>query len=562
MNKSTHLIYATLVGLGIMIAGCGPATTATHDSRAAAPPPKNATFGMGGIVVSTLVTGYQAERGIRGQTVLTGMLASSLTTADDQGVLIPMLAEQAPSLENGLWKTFPDGSMEVTYHIRSGATWHDGTSVTAADFLLASRIIRDRNLPVAPQPWTSSAESFAAPNPQTLVVKWSSPYIYADAIFGLPPLPDHVLTAVYAADPATVLDNPYWTSAFIGTGPFKLESYQPNTQIVLTAYDHYFLGRPLLDRVTVLMIPDNSTMAANLLAGTVELTMDQTLTLDQALAIRDAFQGAINLREEGVIWMFPQLLDPTPAIVSNVQFRKALYHAIDRPTLVQTMDAGLTKVLDAFVGADDPDYQGTLGGVVKYDYDPRKTAQMLQDLGLRRGPDGYVDSSGQQLPNLEIRTTATDDLQMAISLVTASNFESQGIKSSVFPASEQLKSDLAWRSTYPAFEVARQGNDILYMTAFITRNIPTAANNWVGKNRIRDANPEFDALVASYLTTLSRTDRLKVATQMVHHWQDNVLGYQIFSGGYPILVGKTLKNVNWRTAGDSYTTHLWDKAAS
>src|SRR5205809_6327317 len=44
-----------------------------------------------------------------------------LVTLDDQNQLRPVLAEAVPSIENGLWKVFPDGRMETTWKLRSNA---------------------------------------------------------------------------------------------------------------------------------------------------------------------------------------------------------------------------------------------------------------------------------------------------------------------------------------------------------------------------------------------------------------------------------------------------------
>src|SRR5205823_5262103 len=58
---------------------------------------------------------------------------SPLIAFDPPGTPTPLLAEAAPSIENGLWKLLPDGRMETTTVIRQGARWHDGTPVTAED---------------------------------------------------------------------------------------------------------------------------------------------------------------------------------------------------------------------------------------------------------------------------------------------------------------------------------------------------------------------------------------------------------------------------------------------
>src|ERR1051325_11353651 len=49
------------------------------------------------------------------------------------GNAVPRLLAELPSQDKGTWKVSPDGKMEVTYKIRPGVTWHDGTPFTAED---------------------------------------------------------------------------------------------------------------------------------------------------------------------------------------------------------------------------------------------------------------------------------------------------------------------------------------------------------------------------------------------------------------------------------------------
>src|SRR4051794_32797470 len=49
-----------------------------------------------------------------------------LTELRPDGVVEAHLAAEVPSLENGLWKLNPDGSMDLTWKLRPNIKWHDG----------------------------------------------------------------------------------------------------------------------------------------------------------------------------------------------------------------------------------------------------------------------------------------------------------------------------------------------------------------------------------------------------------------------------------------------------
>src|SRR5437773_10542357 len=58
------------------------------------------------------------------------LVNAGLAVQDLDGNLQPRLAEAVPSIENGLWRVFPDGRMETTWRIRDGALWQDGKPLT------------------------------------------------------------------------------------------------------------------------------------------------------------------------------------------------------------------------------------------------------------------------------------------------------------------------------------------------------------------------------------------------------------------------------------------------
>src|SRR5207253_1830903 len=96
------------------------------------------------------------------------------------GTRAAQLAESVPSIENGMWKIFPDGRMETTWRIKPAARWHDGAPFTSADLLFTSAIEQDKELEIPPYAEHELIESMTAPDPGTLTVTWKRPYIEAD----------------------------------------------------------------------------------------------------------------------------------------------------------------------------------------------------------------------------------------------------------------------------------------------------------------------------------------------------------------------------------------------
>ncbi|MBM2812391.1 MAG: hypothetical protein HW416_3150, partial [Chloroflexi bacterium] len=307
-----------------------------------------------------------------------------------------------PSLENGLWKLLPDGRMETTWRIRDGAQWHDGTPVTSADLLLTAQVFNDEALPEIRRPPWRYVEGTEALDSRSVVARWKQPYIEADSLFSTAavPLPQHLIGQAYREDKASFLQHPYWSSEFIGTGPFKLRTWQGDNFLVLEANDRYILGRPKIDEVEVRFIVDGNAMLASVLAGEVEVTMGfGIISVDQALMVKDQWRdgrAAIGLIQ--VYSTYPQFINPTPAALAHLDMRRALLYAIDRQSMADTLVGGLTPVADTLINPNHPAYKDIEPSIVKYPHDPRRATQLIEGLGYTRGPDGtYRDSSGEKL---------------------------------------------------------------------------------------------------------------------------------------------------------------------
>lgn len=318
-----------------------------------------------------------------------------LVIRDNQGRLFPRLAESVPSVDNGLWKVFPDGRMEMTWKIKEGAQWHDGTPFTSADLAFTVALAQDKSLvAVLGDVAFDSLDSFDAPDSRTFTVRLKSPFIQADALFSpgrkrTLPLPKHLLDSVYAADPASFMAAPYWTDGFVGTGPYKLREWVKGSNLVLEAHDHYALGRPRIDTIEVRIIPDVNTLISSVLARAVDVTIGRAVPFEQALPLRDQWsEGRVDLGFTGWIAVYPQFINPNPPVLADVRLRRALLHAIDRQQMVDELAGGRSTIAHALISPGQAEYGDVESAAVRYEYDQRKAAQLIEEIGHARGSDG------------------------------------------------------------------------------------------------------------------------------------------------------------------------------
>jgi peptide/nickel transport system substrate-binding protein len=473
----------------------------------------------------------------------------------------PRLAERIPSLDNGLWKLLPDGRMETTYTIRPNARWHDGTPVSADDLVFTVKVGQDPDAALLRDRAYESIEAVDPVDARTAIVRWKAPYIWADSLFSANtvPLPSHILESQFTASRQGFLASDYWTSDFVGTGPFKLRDFERSSHLVMQANDDYILGRPKIDEIEVRFILDPSIIIANLMAGTIHMNIGRGPSLEQGLKTRDAWpDGKLDLVYQSWVALFPQFINPNPAVMGDVRFRKALMHAMDRQAMADTFAAGLVPVPHTYLSPMFPEWKDVEASAVRYDYDPTRAARMIEELGYTKGSDGFFrDGAGERL-GVELRTSADDDYKNPLFYSAADYFQRSGVGAETLIIPRQRLEDREWRANRPGFEVVRQPND-LTESALKRMYGPESAlpgNGYRGANRTRYASPELDALINRFLITVPYQERMDVLRGVIHHVSDQlpVMGIAYVVEGW--LFNNKVHNfsgpVNTRNG------HLWD----
>jgi peptide/nickel transport system substrate-binding protein len=560
-----HVAFVCTVAL-VVFSGCAPAAPGAPGAESAP------TMASPKRIVAAVMFDPEAlidEDGLHtGTNGLMDLLLTPLSIVDDRGTLRPGLAEAIPSLENDRWKVFPDGRMETTWKLKPNLRWHDGTPFTADDLVFSATVHGDREVPRARDSAFNSIEAVEATDSQTVVVKWRRTYVEADQMFSMGlamPMARHRMEGTYLNEKANFRGDPYWFDSYVGTGAFKLREAVRNSHMVLEAYDDHLFGRPKIDQIEVKFIPDSRTLMANLLAGTVELTLSRSLSIEQAMSIREQWRdGTIGVASVSWLAIYPQFYNANPPIVTNTRFRKALMHAIDRQELVDTLKFGMTSVAHSFVHPSYPDYRIVEPEVVRYAYDPQQAVRILEPLGYSRGADGGLrDASGERL-GIEIRATSGGDINEKTMMAVSGYWQRIGLAMTPVPITPTMAEDRVYRANYPAFEIARQPNEVTVaaLTRYHGNQARLPENNYRGSNRTRYQNPEYDALLDQFVATIPRPERAQVLAKIVNHMSDrlNIMG--LFYDTEITLIGNRLTGItpNAQEMGTTvgWNGHDWD----
>jgi peptide/nickel transport system substrate-binding protein len=373
------------------------------------------------------------------------------------------------------------------------------------------------------------------------------------------PLPKHIMESTFNEDRANFTQHPYFSSEFIGTGPFKIKEFVRSSHTVLVANPDYVLGRPKLDEIVVKFMSDPNTVIANVLAGEVMLTLGRGLSLEQAMQVTSSWrEGRMDTKPSNWIAHYPQHLTPNPAAIGNPQFRRALLHAMDRVSMSDAFLAGQASPAHTILVPTEPEFRAVESAIVKYDYDVRRAVELIEGLGYTRGGDGFFrDASGQQL-RVEPRTNAGDDLKDKLLFSTVDYWQRVGVAAEAYIVPRQAASDRELRSTYPGFDLVRQPFEPLRLHS---AEAPLPTNRWAGSNRGRYMNPELDALIDRYYVTIAPQERNQVLRQMLGLISEQAVVLGTVYGQEPILVSNRLVNVAVAPpprAVESWNAHLWD----
>jgi peptide/nickel transport system substrate-binding protein len=462
---------------------------------------------------------------------------AGLTIYDPQGSILPHIAHKVPSVEEGDWQVFPDGRMEVTWRIRPDVKWHDGTPATASDFVFGLGILQDREMPFARSRAATLISNVTAPDPHTLVVNWRQPYTLANVSgpTDIPAVPAHLLGDIYAAgDKQAVINNQYWTRQFVGLGPYRLGDWLLGSHIEALAFDSYFLGRPKIDRLIIRYVGDANVLYATLLAGDVDAITFGSFQADHFVMMKQDWEArgsgtALAVYSGTRNYRF-QLRDPSAPWGQDVRVRRALIQMIDRQALAESLIAGLASPADVLVSPGDPIYRLVeQRGLTRYPYDASAAQRLLGDAGWTRSPDGSYRSSRGEPFAIDVKFTDYV-ANVKEGEAVAAQWRASGLQTTTGIVPDNAPSAVRneMRHTFTGVLAGPLRDTHEALEAFITSQIGTQNNRWVGANRGGYSNPAFDALYDRSLVTLNAGEREGLIADMLKIEVDDAVSMHLF----------------------------------
>lgn len=308
----------------------------------------------------------------------------TLLAVTPEGEIVPRLAESY---------SWNDAGDEISFKIKPGLVCEDGETLDAEDVAYTlNRAADPANKFVGHTPsFVYSSIGFVsarAEDPQTAVMKVKG---YSSTVPGMVSK-----IFIHCRDSYEAMTLEQASTTPVGSGPYKLTEWVKDDHITLVRSDTYTLARAPFEEVVFRVVPEASTRAAELIAGSVDIAVN--IPPDQVEAVNATGKATVKsvagTRRIFVGFNLSGAYDGTPGgdAIKNVEVRKALNLAVDVPTICRQL---LSTDCERMSG---PANQGN-PAIEPYPYDPAKAEEMLDAAGYPRDSDGVRFSLVMQGPS-------------------------------------------------------------------------------------------------------------------------------------------------------------------
>jgi peptide/nickel transport system substrate-binding protein len=480
-------------------------------------------------------------------------------------VLEPSLemAAEFPTKENGL---ISEDGMTVTIPINPDAKWSDGEPVTAEDFVFTYEMIMDpANIAVnSTWPYADYVETITAED-NSLVIQFSDTFAaWATTMFGFV-LPKHILQPVY--DSEGTIDDAEWNrDPTVVNGAFKLKEWEAGGYLALEANDSYWRGRPNLDQINILIVPDSEAQMNGIKAGDTDvgifLSYSEIPTL-QALEHYVDMQMVLSGYNES--WFFNLNTDETAAknghpALQDVRVRQAIAYAVDFDAICEELLYGETyppptkweETPYAYPDANP------------YKYDPEKAEALLDEAGwVDSNGDGTRDKDGVELV-LIYATTQGREIREQTQVVAMQMLAEVGIGIEVQNGSY----DVFWNSYGEGGPIATGQFDIGEWSDSFSFPDPTESQ-WLCSEIPSDESPdgsnwygicdeELDALFRAQEVEMDPVKRIELFHEVSKIINEKAYWLGVWHDNDLWTTSKRAKNVRFSGADPFWNCFEWD----
>ena len=330
------------------------------------------------------------------------LLFDSLVKLDQNGEPVASLAES--------W-TYDDASLTYTFKLRGDVKWHDGEKFTADDVKFTIEAIMNPENGSENYPNYIEIKEIKVISDTEIAFVLSEPnYAFLDYMT-MSILPQHKLQG-----------EDMWESAYfknpVGTGPYKLESWDVGQAITMVKNDDYFAGAAKIDTIIFKIVTDDNAKALQLKEGTLDLAQvtpkdARGFVDEEGLTVYD--MNTADYR--GILYNFWN-----PYWQENGDLIPAISYCIDRQAIVDAVLLGKGFIAYSPIQLNEYNYDG----VEKYDYNLTKAEAAFKAAGCEKDAEGYWCRNGKRIC-FTIDATPGDQVRIDMAQIAAQQLQEAGL---------------------------------------------------------------------------------------------------------------------------------------
>lgn len=438
-----------------------------------------------------------------------------------------------------------------TLRLREGVTWHDGETFTADDvkFTYDTHLNEEVGSPRTSD-FASKIESVEVVDDMTVRFNLLATLVDFPLDLGVYNIiPEHIWADVAPAemvnDPGTTGQDP---SRVIGTGPFMFEEWVTGTLRSCVRYDNFWDGAPFLDQYIISQVADQAAGVQQLITGEVDWS-----------SVPEASVPELE-NTDVTVYQYPTLtftfygtnLDPekTP-LFQDVEVRQAMFHALDREALIESIRFGYGEVAVGTIPVLSWAYNPQ-GIEYPYPYDPELAVQLLESAGWMPGADGIREKDGMRL-SFQMNTNAGNQVREAYLVAFQEYWAQVGIEMQPnFIPFDVLVEQLTTTFDFEVFLVGFSWSATPDQSAVYGCDAYGS-----GFNAVMYCNPEVDALMEQARTTIDQQERVEILTEYQNLMlQDLPMPVIDFPQGI-MGVNQRVHNLFPNAVNIRFNSHLW-----
>ncbi len=381
-------ILSIIVAISIMVIGCSYKTESGQNKDTGKSSINSEYINLTMVKPTTINPILNKDKSVG---YITNMIYDGLFTIDENYNVVPQLVEEYGISQDG---------MSIDIKLKN-AKWHDGTIVTSQDVKFSVDLIQ-KNIDSPYNVLAQNISSISIGNNSEFTINFKEKYAFSVDTLIFPIVPQSKLGSVSDKDINDYKNN------LIGSGPYKIEKYEERDGMILTRNEDYYNELPNTTKdIKVRVVPDEEAQVSMVMA------LDSDIAGISLNDLSKFYEKEFNITKYEGRDYESLIFNYNNPLLRDVNFRKAIAHAINREKIVEEGYMGDAKLINFPLNSNSKYYNKDIKFV---DYNKDKSKKYLNKVNPIA--DKQIQNLGDATGNVYINNNQQENNQANSSIKT------------------------------------------------------------------------------------------------------------------------------------------------